>query len=147
MFIINSIGLLSDTIPWKSRSKGGFTPKIVWLLIGLYYIYGKKRLREIDRRVRYLSKRLESAVVVKDPPSDPNKIYFGAWVTLEDEDGNEHTFRIVGPDEIGESEGLISMDAPLGRSLFGKQVNDEVRVRAPSGVTLYWVTDIRYTDS
>ena len=111
------------------------------------YIYGKKRLREIDRRVRYLSKRLESAVVVKDPPSDPSKIYFGAWVTLEDEDGNERTFRIVGPDEIGESEGLISMDAPLGKSLFGKQIDDEIRVRAPSGVTLYWVTDIRYTDS
>ena len=87
------------------------------------YIYGKKRLREIDRRVRYLSKRLESAVVVKDPPSDPSKIYFGAWVTLEDEDGEAHTFRIVGPDEIGESEGLISMDAPLGKSLFGKQID------------------------
>lgn len=108
------------------------------------YIYGKKRLREIDRRVRYLRKRLESAVVVRRPPDDTERVYFGAWVTLENEAGDEEEFRIVGPDEIGDASGYVSLDAPLGRALLGKRLDDEVLVSSPSGKSRYWITDIRY---
>src|SRR5215510_3343035 len=64
------------------------------------YTYGKRRLREIDSRVRFLRKRLDGMVIVSDPPSDPRRVFFGAWVTLESEDGSESTYRIVGPDEF-----------------------------------------------
>lgn len=109
------------------------------------YIYGKKRLREIDRRVRYLRKRLEDATVVKVLPSDINKIYFGAWVELENEAGESREYRIVGPDEVGDKPGYVSMDAPLGRALLGKQVDDEVAIVTPTGRTRYYVAAIRYT--
>ncbi len=108
------------------------------------YIYGKKRLREIDRRVRYLSKRLESATVVRRPPDDSSRVYFGAWVELEDEQGECHQYRIVGPDEAGESPEYVSMDAPLGRSLLGRAVDDEVTVRTPSGKRRYLISAISY---
>lgn len=108
------------------------------------YIYGKKRLREIDRRVRYLSRRLENATVVNRIPDDPERIFFGAWVMLEDEEGREAEYRIVGPDEIGFREGYISMDAPLGRALLGKRDDAEVTVRTPEGSRCYTVTGIRY---
>ena len=109
------------------------------------YIYGKKRLREIDRRVRYLSKRLEAAVVVRRPPDDLNRVYFGAWVELEDaKSGELREYRVVGPDEIGEAEGYISMDAPLGRSLLGKPLDAEVTVRTPEGSKHYIICAIRY---
>jgi len=109
------------------------------------YIYGKKRLREIDRRVRYLRQRLEDAIVVKSLPADTSKIYFGAWVSLEDDHGELHSYRIVGPDEIGNGPGYISMDAPLGRALLGRQADDEVSIRTPSGHRHYYITGIRYT--
>lgn len=108
------------------------------------YIYGKKRLREIDRRVRYLRKRLEDATVVKALPSDINKIYFGAWTDLEDSRGNVNSYRIVGPDEVGDQPGYVSMDAPLGRALLGRQVDDEVAIDTPGGRTRYYVIAIRY---
>jgi transcription elongation factor GreB len=109
------------------------------------YIYGKKRLREIDRRVRYLRKRLEDATVVRSLPSDINKIYFGAWVDLEGSNGDVHPYRIVGPDEVGDKPGYVSMDAPLGRALLGKQVDDEIAIVTPAGRTRYYVAAIRYT--
>src|SRR5258708_37828830 len=82
------------------------------------YIYGKRRLREIDRRVRFLSKRLDGIVVVTEPPTDPSRVFFGAWVTLSDDDGVEVTYRIVGPDESDIDKGWISMEAPVAKALL-----------------------------
>lgn len=109
------------------------------------YIYGKKRLREIDSRVRFLQKRLDALTVVTEPPSDPSRIYFNAEVTLEDDDGNEACYRIVGPDEFDLSQGLLSMDAPLARALMGKRVDDEVTIEAPGGTRNWCVIAIRYS--
>lgn len=108
------------------------------------YIYGKKRLREIDRRVRHLRKRLELLTVVSTPPSDPSKIYFGAWVSLEDELGKEHRFKLIGPDEVGDAIGYISIDAPLGRALLGKAADDEISIDTPSGHKLWYVIGVSY---
>src|ERR1700744_3946890 len=80
------------------------------------YTYGKRRLREIDRRVRFLRKRLDGMVVVDQPPTDRNKVYFGAWVTVESNDGSQSRYRVVGPDEFDREPGYISMDSPLGRA-------------------------------
>jgi transcription elongation factor GreB len=110
------------------------------------YIYGKRRLREIDRRVRFLSKRLDDLVVVNEAPSDPKRVFFGAWVTLEDEDGNEVTYRIVGPDESDVDKGFISMDAPVAKALLGKRDGDDVTVRRPKGDISYTIVGIRYDD-
>lgn len=108
------------------------------------YIYGKKRLREIDRRVRYLSKRLEEMTVVSEPPSDQSKIYFGAVVTLEDETQKQFRYKIVGPDELDPRKGHISIDAPLGRALLGKQVDDEIDIESPQGRKTYYILAIAY---
>lgn len=108
------------------------------------YIYGKKMLREIDSRVRFLSKRLENLKVVADAPSDPNKVYFSAWVTLEDEDGMESRYRIVGPDELDLKLGLISIDSPLARALVGKRLDAEVTVQTPGGEQCLYITAIEY---
>ncbi|MGC4028876.1 MAG: transcription elongation factor GreB [Steroidobacteraceae bacterium] len=94
------------------------------------YTYGKKRLREIDSRVRFLRKRLDGMVVVDQPPSDRGRVFFGAWVTLEDENGDEQRYRIVGPDEFGDWPGYISMDAPLARALLGKGLDAEIALEA-----------------
>lgn len=90
------------------------------------YIYGKRQLREIDSRVRYLSKRLESLEVIERAPDDDQRIYFGAYVQLENEDGKVLRCRIVGPDEIDAKRRWISIDAPLARALLGKTVGDEI---------------------
>ncbi|WLG97405.1 transcription elongation factor GreB [Pseudomonas sp. Z1-14] len=108
------------------------------------YTYGKKMLREIDSRVRFLTKRLEALKVVSEKPSDPNKVYFGAWVTVEDEDGKESRYRIVGPDELDLKQNLISIDSPLARALIGKALDAEVRVQAPTGEKLVYIVDISY---
>lgn len=108
------------------------------------YIYGKKMLREIDSRVRFLRKRLEALKVVEQPPGDQNKIYFSARVELEDEDGKALQLRIVGPDEIDPKQQHISIDSPMARALLGKALDDEICVQAPGGERLYWVTAIRY---
>ncbi len=97
------------------------------------YIYGKKMLREIDSRVRFLRKRLENLKVVGERPADPNRVYFGAWVTLEDEDGEQARYRIVGPDELDLRNNQISIDSPLARALVGKELDAEVLVRTPAG--------------
>jgi len=111
------------------------------------YIYGKRRLREIDRRVRFLSKRLDDVVVVNEPPSDASRVFFGAWVTLEDDDGHEVTYRIVGPDESDLDRGFISMEAPVAKALLGKRDGDEVTVRRPKGDITYTIMAIRYRES
>jgi transcription elongation factor GreB len=111
------------------------------------YIYGKKRLREIDRRVRFLRKRIDALVVVQPGEvADRERIFFGGWVTLEDERGEERCYRLVGPDEFDAERGLISVDSPLGRALLGRRVDDEVRVRRPAGPAVYRVTGIAYDD-
>lgn len=111
------------------------------------YIYGKKRLREIDRRVRYLRKRLEEMIVVSDPPDDVSKIYFGATVTLEDDEENSVRYRLVGPDEINPQLVYISIDAPLGRALLGKTVDSEIEIESPIGRKRYCVLAIDYSGS
>ena len=108
------------------------------------YIYGKRQLREIDRRVRFLRQRLDGMVVVDHPPSDPSRVFFGAWVTLEDDAGAEVEYRIVGPDEFDADKSYISMDAPLGRALMRKAIDDEVRVELPGGVKSYVIVAVRY---
>jgi len=108
------------------------------------YTYGKKMLREIDSRVRFLTKRLESLKVVGERPSDLNKVYFGAWVTIEDEEGKESRYRIVGPDELDLKQNLISIDSPLARALIGKALDAEIRVMAPTGEQLVYITAIDY---
>lgn len=108
------------------------------------YTYGKKRLREIDRRVRFLRKRLDGIVVVDAAPSDRKRVFFGAWVTLEDEAGATRELRIVGPDEFDMDPGYLSMDSPLGRTLLGKALDAEVTVRLPAGERLYVISAIRY---
>lgn len=108
------------------------------------YTYGKRQLREIDRRVRFLRKRLEGIVVVDRPPDDPQRIFFGAWVRIADEQGAERELRIVGPDEIDATRGYVSMDAPLARALMGRRLDDEVRIEAPGGARTWTVIGIRY---
>ena len=108
------------------------------------YIYGKRRLREIDSRVRFLNKRLDELKVIDTVPTDTGKIYFGAWITLEDESGREQRWRIVGPDEFELSQGKLSMDSPMARSLLGKCLDDEIKVQSPAGEQIYYVTEISY---
>jgi transcription elongation factor GreB len=108
------------------------------------YTYGKKRLREIDARVRHLRRRLDGMTVVDQPPTDPRKIYFGAWVELEDELGEASRYRIVGPDEFDRVPGYISMDAPLARALLGKALEDEIAVALAGKQRRYIVTAITY---
>ena len=108
------------------------------------YIYGKKRLREIDSRVRHLRRRLDGMVVVAQPPSDPDRVFFGAWVELEREDGTQLRYRIVGPDEFDMADGYISMDAPLARALLGKPLDAEVAVNMAGTTARYVITAISY---
>jgi transcription elongation factor GreB len=108
------------------------------------YIYGKRRLREIDRRVRFLSKRLDEVTVVTEPPSDPKRAFFGAYVTVEDEDGDEKTYRIVGADESDMAKGFISIDSPVARALIGKREGDEVTVKVPKGDVVYAIISVEY---
>ena len=108
------------------------------------YVYGKKQLREIDRRVRFLRKRLEQLIVVRERPTDPSRVFFGAWVRVEDQHGTEAVYRIVGPDEIDPHQGWISLDSPVARALLGKRVDDEIAVRLPQGQVDYVVLEIDY---
>jgi transcription elongation factor GreB len=108
------------------------------------YTYGKRRLREIDRRVRFLRKRLDGMVVVGTPPADRRRVFFGAWVELEDEGGRQRRHRIVGPDEFDMAPGYVSMDAPLGRALLGRRLDDEVRIELPAGEQRLVITAIDY---
>jgi len=108
------------------------------------YIYGKKRLREIDSRVRFLTKRLETLTVVYDKPKEQDKVFFGAWITLEDDDGKEKQYRIVGPDEFNIKENKLSMDSPLAQAMLKKSLDDEVIVQTRERKVFQYVTIIEY---
>ena len=110
------------------------------------YIYGKKRLREIDRRVRFLEQRLDAAQIV-DPRQQTrlDRVFFGATVQVEDEAGERKTWMIVGEDETDAGTGRISHRSPIGQALLGKGLDDEIKVRTPGGERLYVVAGIIYT--
>jgi len=109
------------------------------------YIYGKKKLREIDKRIEFITKRVDKLRVVTDvPPDGTSKIYFGAWVELADADGKRTTYRIVGADETDSERGFISIDSPVARALMGKSVRDEVTVRRPKGEVTFEILSVRY---
>ena len=114
------------------------------------YIYRKKELREIDARVRFLRKRLDNMVVVDRIPADTDKIYFGAWVTVEDSKGTEKTYRIVGPDEFDPKLNYISMDSPMGKALLGKLLDDEINITVTTSdgvnASSYIINEIRYQE-
>ncbi|MCP3907465.1 MAG: transcription elongation factor GreB [Oceanicoccus sp.] len=108
------------------------------------YIYGKRRLREIDSRVGFLTRRLDKLEVVDRIPDNQNKIYFGARVTVEEEDGSENTYRIVGPDEFDLSLGKLSMDSPMAKALLGKSVGDEIVFKTPDGERELYISKVQY---
>ena len=108
------------------------------------YIYGKRRLREIDRRIRYLTCRLDTSIVVEEPPEDFSKIFFSAWVQVEDTQGDEYEYRLVGSDETDPKNNWISIDSPIAQNLLGKKVGDQVEVRTPSGIRTLSIISIRY---
>lgn len=108
------------------------------------YQYNKKLLREIDRRVRYLRKRLEDIRVVDYSPEQEGKVFFGAWVEVESEAGEQKKFRIVGYDEIYERNDYISIDSPMARALLKKQEGDECVVKIPDGEAIWYVSQITY---
>lgn len=120
--------------------------EIVCFDMGFLYIYGKKQLREIDRRVRYLEKRLDQCTVVDRLPLDRSIVFFGAWVTLEDEEGNQERFRIVGPDEIDHNKDYISMDSPVAKSLLKRREGDEVLLHRAGGEKVYFIELIEYVE-
>ncbi len=112
------------------------------------YIYGKRRLRQIDSRLRFLMQRMDAAVIV-DPATQIGleKVFFGAWVTLYSLDRDtEHTYRIVGQDELEPTKGCISWVSPLAKAMLGKQVGDVVRVQTPTGEDEYEIQEIIYTE-
>src|SRR6056297_949082 len=108
------------------------------------YIYRKKQLREMDRRIRYLGKRIDEVKPVDDQPSDPDKVFFGARVTVEDADGSENSYRIVGADEIDPDRNWISVDSPPARGLLGKSLDEEAEIATPGGIRYLVVIDIDY---
>jgi len=111
------------------------------------YIYGKQRLREIDRRVRYLSKRIEDVTIVEYSPKQEGKVFFGAWVSLENEAGEHVRYRIVGADEIDTRSGCISVDSPMAKALIGKRIDDEITVDTGERQIEWWITEISYREN
>jgi transcription elongation factor GreB len=109
------------------------------------YIYGKKRLREIDRRIRFLEKRLENAVVVQPGENAANEVRFGATVEVQDEDGNTKSYTVVGSDEAAPSAGCVSYHSPLGKALLKRKVGDVVTVVRPAGPIELEIIAIRYS--
>jgi len=110
------------------------------------YTYRKKQLGEIDRRVRYLSKRLQVLKVAAEPPNDRAAVYFGAWFEVEDEDGRAQRLRIVGPDETDAALGFISIDSPLARAALKKRVDDEFEAELPGGRRVFTITAVSYDE-
>ena len=134
---------------WREK-RPDITQKVTWAASlgdrseNADYQYNKKLLREIDRRVRYLRKRLEDIRVVEYGPEQEGRVFFGAWVVIENEAGDRKRFRIVGYDEIYERKDYISIDSPMARALLKKQVGDEFVVQTPTGEMLWWVEEIEY---
>lgn len=111
------------------------------------YIYGKKRLREIDSRLRFLAKRMDDLTVVEpEDGRETDQVFFGAWVTLEDEATHRVRYRIVGPDESDAGKGFVSMNSPLGRQVLAKRIGDEFTVNRPRGEVSYTVLEVFYSD-
>ena len=110
------------------------------------YIYGKKRLREIDSRLRFLSKLLDELTVVRPGEVSEDRVYFGAWVRLQDPEGEEVRYRLVGPDESDAKSGRISIESPVGRVLVGKEEGDRVVVRRPAGPRHFTILEISYEE-
>ena len=108
------------------------------------YIYGKRRLREIDRRIQYLSKRLDALTVVERSPPDKDSVYFGAWVQIEDSDGNRRQYRLVGPDEFDMHEDYISIDSPMARALLKRRPGDVFTLRTGAVEDDYTVLSVSY---
>jgi transcription elongation factor GreB len=108
------------------------------------YIYRKKELREIDRRIGYLQKRMPDLKVVSESPAERTRVFFGAWVTLEDTGGADSEYRIVGPDELDPGKRYISVDSPMARALLKKAVDDEVWIKTPAGEAHYYIVKVRY---
>ena len=108
------------------------------------YIYGKKRLREIDSRLRHLGNRLEKLQVIHAKPTDESRVFFGAWLKILDQYDNLLIYRIVGPDEFDVHENYISMDSPVAKALLKKHKGDEVTIDTPSGKVEYFIEDIAY---
>lgn len=106
------------------------------------YLYRKRQVAEIDRRLRFLAKRMDAVTVVSGKPRDDGRVYFGCYVTVEDEEGETKRYRIVGADEWDISRSEISMGSPMGRALLGKRREDEVLVRRPRGDIYLTITDI-----
>ncbi|MDA3922510.1 MAG: transcription elongation factor GreB [Salinisphaera sp.] len=108
------------------------------------YIYRKKELREIDRRVRYLGRRLDELTAVDTTPADSSRVFFGAWIDVVDDSDVQHRYRIVGSDETDGASGAISLNSPVARALLGKRVDDVVSVALPDGVRELEIMAIRY---
>ncbi|WP_448108835.1 transcription elongation factor GreB [Pseudomonas azerbaijanoccidentalis] len=134
---------------WREK-RPDVTQKVTWAASlgdrseNADYQYNKKLLREIDRRVRYLRKRLEDMRVVEFSPEQEGRVFFGAWVEVENEGGEVKRFRIVGYDEIYGRNDYISIDSPMARALLKKEVGDEAFVQTPQGVMEWWVNKIEY---
>ena len=109
------------------------------------YVYGKRKLRELDRRLRMLSQRMDELTVTEPKPHPSGRAYFGAWVRVEDDEGDERSFRLVGPDEADAAAGLISVEAPLGKALLGRAPGDVVRVQRPRGTHELTLVEVRWT--
>ncbi len=108
------------------------------------YLYGKRRLREIDRRIRFLNQRLDKAVIVDPTQIHSEKVQFGATVEIVDEEGVTRRFTIVGVDEVDTAKGRISWQSPIGKNLLGKKPGDEVLVKVPAGELTYEVVNVTY---
>jgi transcription elongation factor GreB len=109
------------------------------------YIYGKRKLRELDRRLRFLSEKMDALTVIDPKPHPSGRAYFGAWVVVEDPEGEERAYRLVGVDEADAAAGRISVEAPLGRALLGKAEGDVARVQRPAGAAELTVLEVRWS--
>ncbi|WP_092300127.1 transcription elongation factor GreB [Pseudomonas sp. NFIX28] len=134
---------------WREK-RPDVTQKVTWAASlgdrseNADYQYNKKLLREIDRRVRYLRKRLEDMKVVSYSPEQEGRVFFGAWVDIENEEGETKHLRIVGYDEIYGQKDYISIDSPMARALLKKEVGDEALVQTPGGEMCWWINQIEY---
>lgn len=137
-----------DTL-WKEE-RPDVTRKVTWAASlgdrseNADYQYNKKRLREIDRRVRYLLKTLEDVEIIDYSPQQEGKVFFGAWVTIENDAGEQRRFRIAGYDEIFDRKDYISIESPMAKALLKKEVDDEAWVETPTGKTRWYILSIEY---
>ncbi|MFT5015026.1 MAG: transcription elongation factor GreB [Patiriisocius sp.] len=111
------------------------------------YIYGKRALREIDKRIRYLTKRLDNLEIVDRIPDDQSRVFFGAWITLLNNQNKEKTVRIVGADEFDISKGWISLNSPMAKAILGKRLDAEVVIETPAGTEHYEIVGITYGEA